>query len=255
MSHLDNTQRFSDRVDNYVRFRPHYPAAIIPFLQKAIGLASHWVMADIGCGTGISSELFVGHGNKVLGVEPNGPMRQAAVDHFKHLVNFTAVDGTAEATTLPNGTIDLIIAAQAFHWFDLPVTKAEFKRIGKPNAFTILIRNERLADTPFMQQYAELLQNYATDHSSLNSHDKFLDRAKALFEPATFQIENFANEQTLSFEDLKGRLLSSSYAPLPSHPRYDAMVTDLKHLFDTHQQNGKIPFGYRCQICYGQLKG
>ena len=125
----DPTQRFSNRVDDYVRHRPHYPPGVLDLLREGIGLTPRTVIADVGSGTGISTELFLENDNTVFAVEPNPEMRAAAKRLLGGRANFHSVDGTAEATTLPGGSVDCVVAAQAFHWFDPEKTRAEFQRI------------------------------------------------------------------------------------------------------------------------------
>lgn len=126
---MKNTERFNNRVDNYTLYRPHYPKEIIPFLKKEIGLTEHSLIADIGSGTGISSEIFLDNGNMVYAVEPNIEMREAAEKMHKFDKNFISINASAEKTSLKDNSIDVIIAGQAFHWFDKTLAKNEFKRI------------------------------------------------------------------------------------------------------------------------------
>src|SRR6476661_7118338 len=109
----DNIERFSNRVDNYVKYRPGYPSAILDLFRDEMNLGTHSVVADIGSGTGLSAKLFLENGNKVYGVEPNAAMRAAAEEFLKPFPNFVSVDGTSEDTTLPNDSVDIVIAAQA----------------------------------------------------------------------------------------------------------------------------------------------
>jgi ubiquinone/menaquinone biosynthesis C-methylase UbiE len=127
----DSTKRFSNRVENYVKYRPHYPQEIINFLSEEIGLNSEKTIADIGSGTGISAELFLENGNKVYGIEPNKEMREAAEIYLEKYKYFISVNGTAEDTLLENDSMDIVLAGQAFHWFDVEKAKKEFKRILK----------------------------------------------------------------------------------------------------------------------------
>ena len=129
-----NTERFSDRVENYIKYRPGYSDAIVKSLKETIGFDSNWVVADIGSGTGLSAEMFLKNGNKVYTVEPNKEMREAGEGFLGEYEGFSSVDGTSEATTLADQSIDLIVAAQAFHWFDRNAFKSECKRIGRVGA-------------------------------------------------------------------------------------------------------------------------
>src|SRR5579863_1256797 len=114
----NSTTRFSDRVEDYVKYRPHYPKKILSYLQDRYAFGPGWVVADIGSGTGISTELFLRFGNNVFAVEPNLEMRSKAEELLAAHPGFRSVEGTAEATGLPGSSIDLIVAGQAFHWFD-----------------------------------------------------------------------------------------------------------------------------------------
>src|SRR5262245_50759059 len=125
----DSVSRFSNRVANYVKYRPEYPREIVAFLGEACGLKKDSVIADVGCGPGISSKIFLENGNRVLGVEPNEAMRDAAREYLAAYNNFSIIDGRADATTLSDASVDFVIAAQAFHWFEPDATRAEFKRI------------------------------------------------------------------------------------------------------------------------------
>src|SRR5580765_5018374 len=154
----DTVERFSSRVANYVKYRPHYPREIIGFLEANCGLTHESIIADIGCGTGISSRLFLENCNRVIGVEPNVAMRAAAEEQLAEFTEFTAVDGTSDQTTLPDASVDMVLAAQAFHWFDAEKTRPEFRRILKPGGYTVLVWNERQLDTtPFLVEYEALL--------------------------------------------------------------------------------------------------
>jgi ubiquinone/menaquinone biosynthesis C-methylase UbiE len=149
---ISSTQRFSSRVEYYVKARPKYPNAMLRFFQSNLGLSPIHSIADIGSGTGFLTELFVRNGNPTYAVEPNTPMRQAAEAYLREWSNFHSVDGTAEATTLAESSVDFVTAAQAFHWFNPELSAKEFQRILKPGGVVALIWNERLTDaSPFMR--------------------------------------------------------------------------------------------------------
>src|SRR5438309_4282171 len=133
---VDSTKRFGNRVENYVKFRPGYPPELLSFLGEAIGLTAAWAVADVGAGTGISAEIFLRHGNEVWGVEPNAAMRAAAERGLTEWPKFHGVAGTAEQTGLPDGSVELVTAFQAFHWFDPGTARREFARILKPGGWT-----------------------------------------------------------------------------------------------------------------------
>src|SRR4030095_5976457 len=143
----DPLTRFSNRSDNYAKFRPGYPAGVIEILRSECGLTKTSVIADVGSGTGILSELFLRNGNSVLGIEPNADMRRVAEALLGSYDEFRSINATAEATTLQSEIVDFITAGQAFHWFDRAAAKREFARILTPEGWVVLIWNERRLDS------------------------------------------------------------------------------------------------------------
>jgi len=248
----DPTRRFSNRVDDYVRHRPHYPAGVLDRLREGIGLTSRTVMADVGSGTGISTELFLQNGNTVFAIEPNPEMRAAAERLLGGRPNFHSVSGTAEATTLPDGSVDCVVAAQAFHWFDPEKTRAEFRRILRAGGWVVLLWNTRLKDTTaFSRGYEKLLLTFGTDYAQVQ-HERIDAAALQRFYTTGFQRRTLPNQQVFDYESLKGRLLSSSYAPAVDHPQHAPMLAALQKLFQTHQENGRVRFDYETQIYFGR---
>jgi SAM-dependent methyltransferase len=244
-------QRFSDRVENYVRYRPGYPQEIIPLLQRDAGLSAQSNIADIGSGTGISAELFLKAGFTVHAVEPNGEMRAAAERLLARYPAFHSVNASAQATTLPDHSVDLIVAAQAFHWFNTPETRAEFTRILKPSGRIALIWNERKLDsTPFLHAFEQLLLTFGTDYTAIR-HENVNTAALSSFFCGEYVTHTFANEQHFDFEGLKGRLLSSSYAPGPGQPRHEEMLGKLRRIYDAHQVAGQVCFEYDTRVHVG----
>lgn len=249
----NNTQRFSNKADNYVKYRPSYPQQIILFLEKKIQFNSNYVIADIGSGTGILSQIFLDNGNAVYAVEPNMPMRLKAGELLQNYTSFNSINGTAEQTTLQDSSVDIITAAQSFHWFDAEKTWAEFKRILKHNSYCILIWNERLITTAFEKAYEQLLLDYAIDYTSVNHKNIDEKKIAAFFAPPQFFQQTFSNKQVFNFEGLKGRLLSSSYTPEEHHPDYNAMIESLKNIFTAFNQNNKIEFNLETKLYAGKL--
>jgi SAM-dependent methyltransferase len=244
-------QRFSDRVENYIRFRPGYPEEIIPLLRAETGISPTSSVADIGSGTGISTELFLRAGFPVIAVEPNLEMREAAERLLASWPGFTSVNGTATATTLPDQSVDLIVAAQAFHWFDPLPTRAEFDRILKPACHVALIWNEReLRSTPFLRDYEQLLVEFGTDYQEIR-HEKVVSTLGGFFH-GCHATHRFSKVQHFDFEGLRGRLLSSSYTPAPGHPNHETMLAELRRLFDRHQRDGRVELLYQTRVYLGR---
>lgn len=248
-----NTTRFSNRVEDYVKYRPSYPKEIISFLQQQYDLTPDKVLVDIGAGTGISTELFLKAGYRVIAVEPNREMREKSVELLSPYEGFAAQDGKAEAMSVASGSIDGIIAGQAFHWFDREKTRAEFTRILKPGSPVVLIWNERKTASDFEKEYDELIIRHARDYTQVDHRNIHTEDIEAFFAPNPVRLEVFANKQVFDFEGLKGRLLSSSYMPARDEEGYEAMLADLRDLFDCYEAAGTIAIHYDTKVYVGTL--
>jgi formamidopyrimidine-DNA glycosylase len=247
------TVRFSDRVDNYVRYRPNYPDAIMSCLGREAELTPDWVIADVGAGTGILSAKFLKHGNVVYAVEPNDEMRAAAEEQLRGIAGFISIKATAEETTLSAGSVDLIVAGQAFHWFDQDRARAEFLRILKPRGWVALLWNTHKTDsTPFMREYEQLLQTFSIDYRQVDRRNSTAE-SLGKFSPY-LQKRTFPNAQEFDFAGLKGRLLSSSYAPLPGHLNFAPMMAELERIFTRHEIGGAVRFEYETELYFGLLR-
>jgi SAM-dependent methyltransferase len=254
MSAMQPTQRFSDRVADYVRCRPDYPAAMIEWLRRAHGVEPSWLVADLGAGTGISSKMFLDAGHTVVAVEPNAPMRSAAAAWLGDNPRFRAVDGTAEDTGLEDTCVDLVSAAQAFHWFDPTAVKGEWTRILRPGKLAAVYWNtRRLTGTPFLVGYEKVLVEYGTDYVSVAERYADDDRMIAWFGAGFRDAASFEHGQRLDFDALVGRTLSSSYAPRSGHPMHVSMLAALRELFDATQIEGRVSIDYDTRIFVGTL--
>lgn len=248
------TTRFSDRVENYVKHRPGYPKELLVFLRDEFGAGKGCQVADVGSGTGRSTEMLLAAGCEVYAVEPNADMRAAAEAACDSRPGFHSVGAPAEATTLPDASIDLVVAAQAFHWFDPAATRDEFSRILKPGGRVALIWNSRRDDTSFMRGYESLVRAHGIDYQEIN-HARVAN-AKALaafFSPGIVSQREFDNATTHDFDGLLGRVLSCSYMPQPGHEKYEAMLAALRRLFDNEQKSGIVTMDYVTEVYYGKL--
>ncbi|EIM96926.1 hypothetical protein WQE_31771 [Paraburkholderia hospita] len=251
----DSIQRFTDRVTDYVKYRPGYPGEVVTFLHTTCGLAEGARVADIGAGTGISSKLLLDAAHPVVAVEPNQAMRAAADAWLAGYADYTSVAGTAEATTLDSASVDLVIAAQAFHWFDPATARREFARILKPRGLIALIWNSRLLDaTPFLAGYEALLQRLSVDYHAVAERYADDESMAVWFGDALAHKARFPNAQRLDFEGVKGRLMSSSYAPKAGHPNHQPMLTALRELFDRTAQDGTVEFAYETRVYVGYAR-
>lgn len=247
----NSIQRFSSRVDTYVRFRPPYPKQIIDVLERECGLTGDSVIADIASGTGIFTRLLLEHGNPVFGVEPNTEMRRAGEEFLTAFPKFKSINGTAEATTLPDRSVNFVTAAQAGHWFNREKSRQEFARILKPGGWLVLVWNERCTDaTPFLCDYEQLLLRYGTDYNEVRHEHTAVD---GFFDPLPFRERTFDLQQVFDYVGVEGRLMSSSYAPGPEHPNHAPMLRELRRIFDLHQHGGKVSIEYATRMFYGQL--
>ena len=249
----DTIKRFSTRVDNYAKYRPGYPREILSFLEFECGLARSSIIADIGSGTGILSQLFLKNGNRVIGVEPNGAMRAAAERLLEGYRHFVSIDGTAESTTLEPKSVNFVTAAQAFHWFDRNGARTEFSRVLAPGGWVVLIWNERrLESTPFLRACEALLLKYGTDYRQVR-HENVTGTIAEFFAPATFKLKSYENIQELDFEGLKGRVFSASYTPERGAANFELMLSNLEQIFQENAKNGVVTFEYDTRVFYGRL--
>lgn len=248
-------ERFSSRVDNYVKYRPGYPVEMIEFLKNTCGLTAQSAVADIGSGTGLLALRFLELGCAVYGVEPNREMRLAGEQFLAGFPRFTSLDASAEETGLADQSVELVSAGQAFHWFDAERCALEFRRILRPEGWAVLVWNERKLDaSPFLVEYEALLQQFSSDYAAVNHSNVENDaRIMASFFRGPYAEAVFANQQVFDFAGVKGRLLSSSYAPEAGDPNHAAMLAELERIFERHQSGGQVVFAYDTRVHYGRL--
>jgi ubiquinone/menaquinone biosynthesis C-methylase UbiE len=251
---MDSEERFSDRVENYILYRPQYPGEVYAFLQEKGLISPESIVADVGCGTGISSKLFLEKGHKVFGVEPNRPMLQAAENAFKGNDLFIPVPAPAEKTTLSDHSVDLVVCAQAFHWFDRENAKKEFKRILKEEGKVLLLWNERRTEgEDFLQVYEDFLKMFGTDYKEVDHRQAQAENVLGSFFNGNYLCASFDNFQKLDLQGLKGRILSASYMPGPGHADHDFMMYCLKKIFNRYEENGKVTLVYDTRVYAGSI--
>jgi SAM-dependent methyltransferase len=251
---MDNKERFSNRVDDYVKYRPSYPEEALRFIIEKAPITSESLVADIGAGTGIFTKLLIDRGVQVVAVEPNAAMREAAERVLGQEPYYRSAAGAAEETGLDDQAVDAVVCAQAFHWFDQARTQQEFHRILKPGGQAFLIWNARkTSGTPFLEQYEQLLRRYGTDYEKVRHTNIAREALLAFFREGTMKEARFAIDQPCDFDALSGRLRSSSYSPPPGHPNYEPMMAELRRLFDRCEQGGKVVIAYETEIYYGEV--
>jgi SAM-dependent methyltransferase len=245
-----STERFSDRVEEYARYRPSYPDALFQLLTTKVPLPA--TAADIGSGTGILTDQLLRTGYQVIAVEPNGSMRKAAEQALASRPAFRSVNGTAEETGLPGQTADLITCAQSFHWFDRTKCRIEFSRILRPNGLIALIWNDRAQNDMFMKEYDEVLTKFVPEYPSYSHRRVWPPDIEAFFSVNGFELFKFPNHQSLTRTEFLGRLISSSYVPLSGEPGHEELVAACNELFDKFVENGLVRFVYETQVYLGR---
>ena len=252
---MDTTVRFTDRVENYVKARPSYPKEVVSLLESKCGLTHASTIADVGSGTGMLAKLFCEYGCRVIGVEPNGPMREAGCEFLRDYSNCELVEGTAESIPLPGTSVDFITAGQAFHWFNQKEARHEFLRILKPNGWTVLVWNDReFSGSKFAEEYEILLQKFGTDYAEVHQRGKASASAfEQFFGNSAFEKATFANTQRLDRGGLIARVLSASYMPTVGHPNHAAMMEEVERIFRENESNGIVEMKYQTRVYYGQM--
>jgi len=251
---MDSKERFSTRVQNYVKFRPDYPEQLLDAIFTDLELDPEAWVADIGSGTGKFTRLLLERGQTVYAVEPNAEMRQAAEESLAANPRFESVDGSAEQTTLPDQTVQAIVCAQSFHWFELNQAREEFRRILVPGGKVALIWNKRdVQRDSFAQAYESLLRKYAPEYEHVKHGRLGAAEFGDFFLGGTYTKKVFDYGQQLTFDELLGRALSSSYTPLEGSEDYDSFVNDLRALHTANEHNGYIDFYYKSELYYGAV--
>lgn len=251
----DTVNRFTNRVAMYVRARPSYPYAVLRCLVDRYGLGPVSTVADVGAGTGLLTRLLLTAGCTVRAVEPNDRMRAAADAMLGGHPGYASRPGTAESTGLADRSVDFVTAGQAFHWFDVPKARAEYRRILRPGGHAVLVWNARRSSgTPFMDGYQQIIDTHGLDYAEVDHAQVITEETLAgFFGAGGFAEHNFANQQILDVEGVVGRLSSTSYMPSPDHPRYGAMVEAVHNLVAATATHGKVVMLYDTQLYVGRI--
>ncbi len=245
-------QLFSGKSDNYSKYRPSYPPEILKILKEKYGLTNSMVVADVGCGTGILAALFLQNGNKVYCIDPNEEMLEIAKNELKDYQNAVFVRGYAEQTGLDDGSVNVISAGQAFHWFNMDKTKREFKRILMAPYLVVLVWNDRDNKDDFTKEYENIISHYSKGYRGTGSTIISSDSLSQFFN-WSYGYYQYVNIQELDFDGLIGRYLSASYSLPKDDSRYQEMVARMKRAFDTFQKDGKVQMKYTTKLFVGRL--
>jgi ubiquinone/menaquinone biosynthesis C-methylase UbiE len=254
LSSFQAAERFSGLADVYKRHRPDYPSAALDFVMRTCRLRPGAVMVDVGSGTGISSRQFAQRGLRVIGIEPNADMRrQAEAEPSPEGEPPVFRDARAEATGLPGASADAVLAAQAFHWFDLPTTLPEFRRILRPGGWVIVLANERDESDAFTAAYGSVIRSAPEAARVEGRRERVGDPllASPLFRHG--QSVQFTHEQTLDEEAALGRAFSASYAPREPE-RAAAFAAALRSVFGQYQKAGQVLLKYVTSVTIGQAE-
>lgn len=253
---VDPTERFGSRAQAYARARPGYPDFAVAALAQALDLQPGATVVDLGCGTGLSCEPFLRAGFAVVGVEPNAAMRAHALERLGHQAGFRVVDGRAEDTGLDAASADLLIAAQAFHWFDVAAARREALRVLRPPAYAALIWNDRRGEgSPFASGYEDLLRRYSTEYLEVRHRQDRRDRIEAFFGSGRWRTLTVTHSDELDYPRLADRLNSASYVPAPADPRHAPMMADLQQLFTKTARHGLVTMEFETRILCGPVGG
>lgn len=241
----DSTTRFSNRAEDYALYRPTYPREIVAAILDGFTEPS---VADVGAGTGISATLLAYAGATVYAIEPNDAMRAAIPGHER----ITAVDGTAEATTLQNASVDIVTAFQAYHWFDPVAVLAEAIRITKPRARFAAVWNHRDREDPFTAAFEAIIDRYDTTGGAADRSRRagtvFTDLERAGWR--NVRKISASHEHPLTFDGMAGFVRSASYLPREGTP-YDAMTAELRQLFDREAASNPVRFIWKTEAYIG----
>ncbi len=238
---MENTEKFTGKADVYAKYRPGYPAELFEHLYQKYSLNASSVIADIGSGTGIFTRELLKSGMKVKAVEPNADMRLMAEKQLNSCPNFESVNGSAEHTTLSDGSIDLVTAAQAFHWFDPCLFRKECTRILKKGRFVVLVWNHRVDSAPLMEENAEVCRKFCADfHGFSGSRTRDPAPFRVFFRSGRYEELAFPHDLPLDLDAFVGRNLSASYAPQRGSERYSLFIEALAELFGKYERGGRV---------------
>lgn len=256
LSQCNPTGRFSGLADHYQQHRPSYPDSAIDLIMTCCNFGPHSLLADVGCGTGISSRLFAARGVPVIGIEPNAEMRMRAeqVPSQPGQAPLEYRTGQAEATGLPDASVSAVLSAQAFHWFDAEKALGEFHRILGPGGWVALMWYERDEKDPFTASYGDLLRQHS---DAVTIESKRIQSGTTLLQCPLFDSRSrhdLPSEQTLDEEGLIGRAFSVSYVPRDG-PEAHILNVSLRQLFREWQKQGAVVLRYQTSVYLGQKSG
>lgn len=251
---MKHTERFTGRVAEYEKYRSRYPKAVIEILTVRCGLRHEDLVADVGAGTGMLSELFLENGNAVVAIEPNDEMRAVCEQLASAWPGLTVKKATAEATGIEDASVDLVAVGRAFHWFDVAKTEVEFRRILRPGGWVTIVSNSRVRDdSPISKAYEGVLREFGTDYAENQERYESRARVDAFFAGGELFREESYGEQRLKLEELVGLTQSFSVTPEPGHTKYEGMQEALREFFTRWQEDGIVTMKTACKVTCGRF--
>lgn len=249
----NSIEHFSSKVANYIKYRPSYPQQIIEQIMNITDLCPAAKIADIGAGTGIFTQLLLENNFSVTAIEPNRYMLAAAKENLSVYPFFTYLNNKAEDTGLTSQSLDLIVAAQSFHWFNNDTTKQEFRRILKTNGYLALIWNQADLTDHFQQQLDQALQTFAVDYNKVKHSNLSAVEISHFFQANTMKEYCLDNPQAYDLLGLLGRIESCSYCPENQSTAHLQLTSALEKLFYKHANNNLLNIAQTCKLYIGRL--
>ena len=229
---------FQQGADAYERGRPTYPPEVVRWLWEELGLGPGRTVLDVAAGTGKLTRELVASGATVVAVEPVPAMR-AVLERV--VPDARALDGTAEALPIGDGTVDTLTAASAFHWFDGPAAAAEFHRVLRPSGRVALLWNRRMLDQPIHRAVDEIIGQY---RRSAPSHHRGEWRepleSAGLFAPAAERLVPF--EQALDADRFVDRFSSISFVAALSDDQREQVLDRLRAVAAAAEQPIRLEY-------------
>ncbi|MDC7224818.1 MAG: class I SAM-dependent methyltransferase [Spirochaetales bacterium] len=234
---MDSKDRFSGLGEDYDRFRPGYSGLFLDFLRARYSLGRGMCVADVGAGTGILTGQLLESGCEVFAVEPSRDMREVARRKLADGEACHVVEGSAERTTLGDGSVDLVLVAQAFHWFDGEAFKGEFRRISRTGK-AVLLWNVKKSSQPYLADLERVNRAFCKDFKGFNGGFS-LDSIEAFFD-GEFGRQDFAHDLSLDREAFVKGILTASYTPREVDEGYEAYVGEVEAVFDRFSRGGRL---------------
>ncbi|MCB0825491.1 MAG: class I SAM-dependent methyltransferase [Armatimonadetes bacterium] len=247
----EKISRFDGKASIYASSRPTYPLKTLHQISEVTDLPTDATVYDLGAGTGLFSQILLEHFQRVHLVEPNADMRGQA-ENVLPTDHSTSIDAEAESFPAEPRSIDLITAAQAFHWFDQPRAKAHWRQVLKPSGWVALVWNTRIPSTPFAEEVGNLLKALV-DASPQGDipQDSADEEILAFFESA--QILATEHTTPLSEQELCNLVMSRSYSPRSGEPLFAEIKEKVQDIHASYQSNGLVDLPYLTKLYIGRI--